>query len=114
MGLLVAVKQVGNALVVQVSGEFDMVVADAFRERVDQYLETGRTKNLILDFRGVSFIDSSGLGAILGRYKKICRVNGRMAVVGANPPVKKVLEISGIMKVVSFFDDEKSALAQLP
>jgi len=111
---LVAVKQVGNTLVVRVSGEFDMVVADAFREKIDQHLETGETKNLILDLRGVSFIDSSGLGAILGRYKKICQLNGRMAVVGANPPVKKVLEISGIMKVVSFFNDEKSALAQLP
>ena len=71
----------GTALLVTMKGELDLLTAPIFRAQVDQELETyERLANLILDLSEVDFIDSSGLGAILGRYKRLGA--GRQAAVG--------------------------------
>jgi len=111
--LEVKIEMVGDVLLVRLQGEFDLLIADEFREAVDPYFESGRAANLLLDISRVSFMDSSGLGAILGRYKKIRQMGGNMIIVGARPQIKKILELSGIMKIISFYDNEKSALAEL-
>jgi stage II sporulation protein AA (anti-sigma F factor antagonist) len=103
----------GNTLLVRVSGELDLVVADEFRNGVDRKLDEHPVRNLIINLQGVKFIDSSGLGAILGRYKRISACGGKVAVVGAAPQVKRVLELSGILKIMSAYDKEEQALQAL-
>ncbi|MFZ5641808.1 MAG: anti-sigma F factor antagonist [Bacillota bacterium] len=103
----------GNTLVVRVSGELDLVVADEFRAKVDLKLDEHPVRNLVINLQGVRFIDSSGLGAILGRYKRISAGGGKVAVVGAAPQVKRVLELSGILKIMGAYDKEEQALQAL-
>jgi len=109
----VKVEKVKDTLILRLKGEFDMLTADEFRSAVDNYFDGEKVKNLILDISKVSFMDSSGLGAILARYKKIRQLKGSMVIVGAKPQVKKVLELSGIMKIIGIYDDEKSAMMGL-
>ena len=61
---------------------------------------------MILDLGGVSFIDSSGLGFILGRYKKIKSQKGKMYIVRARPSVGRILELSGITKLIPVYATE--------
>jgi len=66
--------------------------------------------NLILDATEISFIDSSGLGALLGRYKLIQQKGGRMSIFGVKPSVFRILELSGILKIIPIFTTESLAL----
>ncbi|HBT20474.1 MAG TPA: anti-sigma F factor antagonist [Peptococcaceae bacterium] len=109
----IQVEKLKDTLFLRLKGEFDMLTADEFRSAVDDHFDGKRVKNLILDISKVSFIDSSGLGAILARYKKIKQLNGNMVIVGAKPQVKRVLELSGVVKIIEVYDDEKSALMGL-
>ena len=99
-----------KTLIVRACGELDLVVADKFRNQVDESLEKNCSDNIILNLDGVSFIDSSGLGVILGRYKKITMRGGRMAIVGAPAQVKRILELSGVLRITSVYEDENQAL----
>lgn len=104
---------IGNTLVVRASGELDLVVADEFRDRVDRKLDENPVRHLIINLQGVMFIDSSGLGVILGRYKRIAAGGGKVAVVGAAPQVAKVLELSGLKKIMGIYEKEEQALQAL-
>ncbi len=103
----------GTTLAVKVSGEFDIMAAEEFKETVDVFLDGGRAKFLMIDLGGVTFIDSSGLGAILGRYKKVDQLKGKMVIACPRAQVKKILTVSGIDKIVGIYSDKKSALSQL-
>ncbi|MEN6327802.1 MAG: anti-sigma F factor antagonist [Syntrophomonas sp.] len=103
-------KLVRNTLVVKVKGELDMLIAERIREEIDKKLVENQIKNLILNLDKVTFIDSSGLGVIIGRYKKISALNGRMYIVGARPAVEKILFFSGINKLVPIYRSEQDII----
>lgn len=109
----VNVESIGNNLVARVAGELDMSVAGDFRAQVEAALDREGTRNLILNFNEVSFIDSSGLGAILGRYKRLSQAGGVMAIVNPQPQVKRILELSGIMRIMNTYPTEEEAIKNL-
>lgn len=99
-----------GALIVRLEGELDMHVADEFRQIVDQELENSRVKNMLLNLSNVTFIDSSGLGVILGRYKKISILGGKVLVTDIQPQVQRIFELSGLLKIMKMYDSETEAL----
>jgi stage II sporulation protein AA (anti-sigma F factor antagonist) len=106
----VEIKLVRNTMVVRVKGEMDMLIAEKLREEIDAKIEENKVRNLILNLEKVTFIDSSGLGAIIGRYKKIAANNGNMYIVGAKPSVEKILYFSGINKLVPMYRTEQEVI----
>ena len=103
----------GSILVVRIGGELDLLVTDDFRAKVDRKLDEHPVRNLILNLQGVKFIDSSGLGVILGRYKRITAGGGKVALVAAPPQVRRILELSGLLKIMGEYEKEEQALAAL-
>ncbi|ADG82507.1 anti-sigma-factor antagonist [Thermincola ferriacetica] len=99
-----------SVLLVKLTGDFDMAVADNIRCHIDKQLDEGLVKNVVLDLSDVGFIDSSGLGVILGRYKRISQLGGKMAIIGAQPQVNRILELSGIQKIIDCYSAEEEAL----
>ncbi|MHB8183687.1 MAG: STAS domain-containing protein, partial [Candidatus Desulforudaceae bacterium] len=97
----------------RLQGELDMKVTDSMRSALDQALDTSGAKHLLFDLRQVSFIDSSGLGVILGRYRRIVDKGGRLGFVNVEPPVRRVLELSGVLRISTEFQDEHQAVAEL-
>ena len=89
-----------GTLYAQISGEIDMEIAVEWRDALDFEITKTRARNLVFDFSGVTFIDSSGLGVILGRYKKIERMCGKVIIHGANEMVYKILVLSGFDKII--------------
>lgn len=103
---------VGRTLVVKLSGELDLVTAESAREAIDSELENfGRVKNLVLDLADVKFIDSSGLGMLLGRYKKISDRGGKLVAYGVQPAVQRVLQMAGMTKIINIVASKEEALA---
>lgn len=109
----VQAKRVGTTLIVRVSGELDLHTAEPFRQAIDDALASGKIRNVILGLRGVTFIDSSGVGAILGRYRLVRELHGSVVAVGLRPAVRRVLEMSGVLSVIGTADSERQALARL-
>lgn len=103
-------KLVRNTLVVKISGELDLLVTDNLRQKIDDEILSRGVKNLILNLEKVSFIDSSGLGLIIGRYKKMKAEKGKMYIVGAKPSVEKILLFSGINKLIPLYRREQDII----
>lgn len=98
-----------RSLVVRLQGEFDMAGADRFRDAVDPLLSDGMT-HLCVDLSGITFVDSSGIGALLGRYRRLAATGGTMSLVGAPLAVQGMLDLSGILRVVPHYDSMQQAL----
>lgn len=101
-----------DTVIMRLSGELDVHTAEIFKASADEFLDKGYS-NVILNLEEVSFIDSSGLGAILGRYKRISSNDGRMVIVKPKPHVRQVLELSGLRKIIPIYYSEKTALNRL-
>ena len=82
-------------LTAYVKGEIDHHNAKAARRRIDRELESSRPRELILDLSGVNFMDSSGLGLILGRYTKAKDLGVSFAVQKPTPATMKILTLAG-------------------
>lgn len=95
--------------VVQVAGEIDVYTAPQLREHLDREIEAGVTQ-LVVDLSGVTFMDSTGLGVLVGRLKQIRLHDGSMKIVCAHDRVLKVFVITGLDKVFSIFPTVAEAL----
>ena len=100
-------------LIVMIEGELDHHTSMEIRDRIDKEMNRNKTKNLILDFTNLTFMDSSGIGVILGRYKNIQKRNGKLIIVNPNPQVIRIITISGLHKIVPVFSDMEDALKEM-
>ncbi len=101
----------GNSLVVRLQGELDLVSAAAFKRLVDDLLDRRKARNLYVNLEQVSFLDSSFLGALLGRYRRIHMAGGRMGVIAPAAAVRPTLELSGIFRTMAEYGTEPEALS---
>lgn len=94
-----------------IDGELDLETSPLFRSMVEEEMNQDKMiKHLILDLKKVNFIDSSGLGAILGRFKRVSQEGGRLSAINVSPQVKKIFELSGLLKIMNIYSDRKQAL----
>jgi stage II sporulation protein AA (anti-sigma F factor antagonist) len=104
-------ERLGANLIVLIDGELDMETAPIFKETIEKKLNQYESvRHLILDLEKVSFIDSSGLGAILGRYKRLSLQGGRVSAIKASRSIRRVLELSGLLKIMTIYEDRRQAL----
>lgn len=89
-----------NALTVKISGEIDAVSATKLRRRIDVEYDCCGVKNMIFDFKDVGFMDSSGIGLIIGRYKRVASLGGSVKIKNANRTLKRIIELSGLERIV--------------
>ncbi len=88
-----------ETLTVYIQGELDHHTAKEIRFRIDTEIKRREPKFLELDFSGVTFMDSSGIGLVMGRYKIMSESGGKVVILNPPPPIKKVMMISGIGKL---------------
>ncbi len=87
---------VGPRAVARLTGELDHHCAAETRAALDALITNSGVVELELDLTGVAFMDSSGLGVILGRYRTLSRRGGRLALRGANRHVDRILRMAGV------------------
>lgn len=78
------------------SGEIDHHMAPSLRREIDFAIRENRSCELILDFSEVTFMDSSGIGLVMGRYKLMNELGGSIIIQNPPPAIKKVMKLSGI------------------
>ena len=90
----------GSILSIRVRGEIDHHTAAAIRRGIDATLFEKRPKKLLLDLSTVSFMDSSGLGLIMGRYSGVKELGGEMVVWNPSPETRSILGLAGMERLV--------------
>lgn len=88
-------------LTARIIGEIDHHTARMVREEIDNAAQKIKPRRLCLDFAEVPFMDSSGVGLILGRYRLMQMWHGRVVLTGLCPQVEKLVELSGVSRLVS-------------
>lgn len=109
----VSSRKIKGALVVKVEGELDHHTADAVRERLDSLLEDPSIKHIIFDLSQLRFMDSSGIGVFIGRYKVVSQRGGTVSVAYVTSQINKVFEVSGLYKIIKKYDTAEEALADI-
>nr|WP_239534095.1 anti-sigma F factor antagonist [Thalassobacillus pellis] len=102
-----------DVLLVRLVGELDHHEAENLKKEWQAILNMHNVQNVILNLQGLSFMDSSGLGVILGRYKEINAIGGEMVICSISPEVKRLFDLSGMFKIMKLVDNEEFALEML-
>ena len=93
-------------LLLKITEELDHHTAEKIRRKADYEIERYIPRKVVLDFNQVSFMDSAGIGLILGRYKNISILGGKLEVVNVSKQVIKILDMSGVSKLIEINKEE--------
>ena len=100
-------------LTVQINGEIDHHYAEEIREKIDKEFSRANAKNIVFDFSNVSFMDSSGIGMVIGRYKKVEKLGGKVFIASIPKELDKLFQVSGLHKIIATYDNIEDAIASL-
>lgn len=99
-----------NTLIVYLVGELDHHSAEEVRVKIDDRIDRDNIKSLVMNFKEVTFMDSSGIGVVIGRFKKLQGRNGNVCVVEVNNRVDKVFKLSGLYKIINSYENLEEAI----
>ena len=97
--------QEGNTLFVLLPGEIDHHHTYDLAERIDESLINDCPDNLVFDFKFTKFMDSSGVGLLVGRYRKMQSLGGKVYLRNVRGHMEKILQVSGIEKIIGRYEE---------
>lgn len=100
----------GKLLLAVLSGELDHHSAESVRVKIDNKLDELGEVNLLFDFSEVNFMDSSGIGVVIGRYKKIAEYGGKVGIMNLKPDIKRIFEMGGLFRIIREYKSAEDAL----
>lgn len=111
MEMEVEKKLIDKTLLIKLFGDIDDSTTENLRANLDKTLDKYDIKNIIFDLEDITFVDSSAIGLILGRYKKINKSNGRCGIIiNNNKTVYKLLNISGMLSICDLFTNREEGV----
>ena len=102
----------GETYVVDLNGEIDVYTSPKVKDAIGELIDKGHY-NLVIDLEKVRYIDSTGLGVLIGGLKRVREHGGTVNLVCTNPQIKKIFDITGLVKIFGIYDDEDSAMKAL-
>ncbi len=107
----VVVTDAGGHVVVALTGEVDVYTAPRLREKLVELVTQGKHR-IVVNLEGVEFLDSTGLGVLVGGLKRVRSHNGDLSLVCTQHRILKVFEITGLTKVFSIHESVDAAVAE--
>ena len=104
---------VNRTLVVILQGEIDHHTCVEIREAIDREYQKRRAVNLLFDFQNIDFMDSSGIGMLIGRYRSTVICGGTVALYNVSLKAERMLEMSGLYKLMRCYASKNEALEAL-
>ena len=95
-----------RTLTLRVTEEIDQHTADRIRRKLDSEIEIYSPRKLVFDFNGIEFMDSSGIGMVLGRYKLVKMLGGTFEIINVNKRLKRIFDMSGVSRIIDIKDEE--------
>ncbi|HET6753620.1 MAG TPA: STAS domain-containing protein [Jiangellaceae bacterium] len=100
----------GGRTIVEAVGEIDVYTAPKLREQLTELVDAGR-RDIIVDMRKVEFLDSTGLGVLVGGLKRVSQHGGSLRLVCTQERILKIFRITGLTKVFAIYGDVATAVA---
>lgn len=97
-----------NCLTIYLPKEVDHHSVEDMRKNADTLIERNHIKFVIFDFKNTDFMDSSGIGIIMGRYRIIRLLGGEVWAVHTNARIKKILTMSGMTKIMQIYEEDEA------
>ncbi len=91
--------QEDKLLLLEITEEIDHHTTENIRRKADNEITRYMPRKVIFDFNNVTFMDSAGIGMVLGRYKMMKMLGGSLEMINVHPSIKKIFEMSGILKI---------------
>lgn len=106
------VREKEKILILRLTGELDLHTTRTMKEKTEKYFRgRGSWRGFILNLEGITFIDSAGIGAILGRFKRVERMGGLFIMTNLTPPIRRLFQLGGLLNLIPAADCEKEALS---
>lgn len=102
-----------RCLVIKLNQELDHHNALRIREKADKLIDRNNIKHIIFDFSGAGFMDSAGIGVVMGRYKKVIFIGGKTAVANVGTAIDRIFKLSGLYKIIEKYDTVDTALKMI-
>lgn len=99
-----------DRLIVRLTGELDHYCAQSVRRELDTLIADKAIRTLILDFSTLQFMDSSGIGVILGRYRQLRDRGGQVCVIHMNHHIARIFHMSGMDRIIRHLDVPEEAV----
>ena len=96
-----------NCLTIYLPREVDHHNAEEIKAEADAVIDRNHIRYVIFDFDRTDFMDSSGIGVIMGRYKTISLIGGEVWAVHTNERIRKILTLSGVTKIMQIYEEER-------
>ena len=96
-------------LILKLTEEIDECTVQKIRRKADYEIERYMPRKVIFDFNSVTFMDSAGIGLIIGRYRIANMLGGTIEIANVTDSIRRVLELSGILKIIKIIDLEEMA-----
>ena len=103
----------GDVLIIEVAKEVDHHYSQEIRKRADILMECQGVVSVIFDFSKTCFMDSSGIGLVMGRYKKARISGGKVIITGLSSNIERIMKMSGVFKLVEKKADVESAFRHI-
>ena len=113
MDLSLETRQDNEHTILEVGGEIDVYTAPKLRDRITELVDAGNL-NLVVDLEGVEFMDSTGLGVLVGGLKKVRTNGGSLSLVCTQERLLKIFRITGLGKVFAIHATQSEATAAEP
>ncbi|HWY05259.1 MAG TPA: STAS domain-containing protein [Candidatus Acidoferrales bacterium] len=113
MSFTIQIRQADKVTLMDVSGRLTSFEGQAFRDAIQRLLRKGDNK-IVLNLKGLEYLDSSGIGELVRNYLAVIKKGGAMKVVGLAPKVEEILKVTQLYQVFPEFPDEESALESFP
>lgn len=94
----------GTTLTILLPAEIDHHSAEKIRLEADQLIQRRNIRSILFDFSEAVFMDSSGIGMIIGRYKTMRFMGGTVAAIHVNERMRRILTLSGIYKIIDIYE----------
>jgi anti-anti-sigma factor len=111
--LVCAVEEVGTATVVRVRGEVDLATAPQLRGMLLEVLAARPATHLVIDLSAVTFLDSTGIGVLVGAHQRVTASGGWFSAVVSTPMVRRVLQVTGLLRAWRVTGSVDDALADV-
>lgn len=113
MSLSVQMALKKNMLIIRLKGELDQASAEKLKYQVSEVIDKYRVKNLVINMNEVPFMDSSGIGFIIGRYTQLKIRKGKIVVCSMNKMIERIFNLSGLKKICLVTSNEEEAEERL-
>lgn len=111
MDLTLATRDVNDRIVVDVIGEIDVYTAPKLRDKITELVGNG-VYDIVIDLEGVEFLDSTGLGVLVGGLKKVRAHDGSLSLVCTQDRLLTIFQITGLSKVFAIHETAEAAVAR--